>query len=178
MRGADSGPAAGSGRCGRAEERLAARSGGGLAAEAALPAGAGAGPVPTLLGLEASWAQREFGRSELADGRLRARLERMAAAWERHPGAPLPAIFPGAAEQQAAYRFLHNGKVAGEDILQHREALLERVRQESTVLLVQDTTTLNYKRAGAGAAAGAGQQRAGAVRARGGGVHGRPCRWG
>ena len=31
------------------------------------------------------------------------------------------------------------------DILQpHREALLERVRLESTVLLVQDTTTLNY----------------------------------
>ena len=94
---------------------------------------------------QASWARREFARSELADGRLRARLERLGAAWERHPGAPLTAIFPGAAEQQAAYRFLHNGKVACEDILQpHREALLERLRQESTVLLVQDTTTLNY----------------------------------
>ena len=51
--------------------------------------------------------------------------------------------FPGSAEQQAAYHFLHNGKVAGEDILQpHREALLERLRRESTVLLVQETTTL------------------------------------
>ena len=94
---------------------------------------------------EASWARREFQRSDLADGRLRQRLERLGAAWERHPGQPLPAIFPGSAEQQAAYRFLHNNKVGGEDILQpHREALVERCRLESTVLLVQDTTTLNY----------------------------------
>ena len=35
--------------------------------------------------------------------------------------------------------------MAGEDILQpHREALLERCRLHGTVLLVQDTTTLNY----------------------------------
>ena len=94
---------------------------------------------------EASWARREFQRSDLADGRLRQRLERLGAAWERHPGQPLPAVFPGSAEQQAAYRFLHNNKVGGEDILQpHREALVERCRLESTVLLVQDTTTLNY----------------------------------
>ena len=94
---------------------------------------------------EASWARREFQRSDLADGRLRKRLERLGASWERHPGQPLPAIFPGSAEQQAAYRFLHNNQVHGEDILQpHREALVERCRLESTVLLVQDTTTLNY----------------------------------
>ena len=115
------------------------------------------GRFPALeLEAQASWAQREFARSELADGRLRARLERMAAAWERHPGQPLPGIFPGPAEQKAAYRFLHNGKVSEADILQpHREALLERVRQESTVLLVQDTTTLNYTGLG-GSARGLG----------------------
>ena len=94
---------------------------------------------------DSSWARLEFGRSDLADGRLRRRLERLGSAWEAHPGEPLPAIFPGSAEQQAAYRFLHNEKVSGEDILQpHREALVERCRDESTVLLVQDTTTLNY----------------------------------
>ncbi len=69
----------------------------------------------------------------------------MGAAWEQHPGAPLPAVFAGSAEQQAAYRFLHNGAVSSADILQpHREALVERSRAESVVLLVQDTTTLNY----------------------------------
>ena len=95
---------------------------------------------------EASWAAREFGRSDLPDRRLRERLERVGAAWERHPGEPVTAIFPQhSAERQAAYRFLHNPKVGLDDILQpHREALLERLRLERTVLLVQDTTTLNY----------------------------------
>ena len=93
----------------------------------------------------AGWSRREFRRSDLADGRLRRRLERMGAAWERHPGQPLPAVFPGGAARQAAYRFLHNKQVSSEDILQpHREALAERCRRETTVLLVQDTTTLNY----------------------------------
>ena len=94
---------------------------------------------------ESGWAWREFGRSDMADGRLRSRLVRLGSAWARHPGEPLPAVFPGSAEQQAVYRFLHNKKVAGEDILQpHREALVERCRPASAVLLVQDTTTLNY----------------------------------
>ncbi len=93
----------------------------------------------------ASWAEREFQRSDLPDGRLRERLVRMGRNWERQGGRPLPSIFPHPAEQRAAYRFLHNDKVTGADILQpHREALLERIRQESTVLLVQDTTTLNH----------------------------------
>ena len=104
------------------------------------------GSFPALeLSDEASWSRCEFGRSDLVDGRLRRRLERLGAAWERHPGAPLPAVFPGSAEQQAAYRFLHNKQVAADDILQpHREALVERCRSASAVLLVQDTTTLNY----------------------------------
>ena len=104
------------------------------------------GAFPALeLAAEAGWSEREFARSDLPDGRLRERLVRMGKAWEQCPGQPLPAIFPGRAEQQAAYRFLHNGSVAGEDILQpHREALLERCRLHETVLLVQDTTTLNY----------------------------------
>ena len=104
------------------------------------------GSFPALaLSDEASWSRCEFARSDLVDGRLRSRLERLGAAWERHPGAPLPAVFPGSAEQQAAYRFLHNKQVAADDILQpHREALVERCRPASAVLLVQDTTTLNY----------------------------------
>ena len=104
------------------------------------------GSFPELeLDDDADWSVREYSRSDLPDGRLRQRLERVGAAWERHPGQPLPAIFPGEAEQQAAYRFLHNGNVAPEDILQpHREALLERFRLERTVLVVQDTSSLNY----------------------------------
>ena len=104
------------------------------------------GQYPELvLEEEANWARREYLRSDLPDGRLRARLEQMGQSWERHPGEDLPAIFPHPADQRAATRLLHNGRVSDQDILQpHREALLERVQVESTVLLVQDTTTLNY----------------------------------
>ena len=55
------------------------------------------------------------------------------------------AVFAQNAAQQAAYRFLHNGRVGAEDTLQpHWEAPLDRCQLEPTVLLVQDTTTLNY----------------------------------
>ncbi len=104
------------------------------------------GQYPELvLNEEANWARREYLRSDLPDGRLRQRLERMGQSWERHPGEDLPAIFPHQGDLRAATRLLHNDKVQDRDILQpHREALLERVQVESTVLLVQDTTTLNY----------------------------------
>ncbi len=104
------------------------------------------GQYPELvLDEEASWARREFLRSDLSDGRLRARLEQMGQSWERQAGEDLPAIFPQPTARRAATRLLHNEKVSAEDILQpHREALLERVQEESTLLLVQDTTTLNY----------------------------------
>ena len=100
---------------------------------------------PLRLAADADWSLREFSRSSLPDGRLRRRLAAMGAAWERHPGQPLPAVFPHPAARAGAYRFLHNGSVTHEDILQpHREALLERCRLHSEVLLVQDTTSLNF----------------------------------
>ena len=130
------------------------------------------GAFPELeLAQGVDWSEREFARSDLPDGRLRRRLLRIGAAWERQPGDPLTAIFPGRAAQQAAYRFLHNGHVRAEDILQpHREALLERCQQEALVLVVQDTTTLNYTGL-AGSAAGLGPLQDSASRARGLFVH-------
>ena len=104
------------------------------------------GVFPSLeLDEDAGWGEREFGRSDLSDGRLRERMVAMGTAWERVPGALLPAMFPHKAARVGAYRFLHNDQVSATDVLQpHREALVERCRQEASVLLVQDTTTLNY----------------------------------
>ena len=95
---------------------------------------------------DAPWSRREFERSDLPDRRLRERLLTMGEAWGHKPGQCLPDLFPSGALQQGAYRPLHNGRVSMEDVLQpHREALAERCRQlTGTVLLVQDTTTLNY----------------------------------
>ncbi len=94
---------------------------------------------------EGGWAEREYGRSTHPDGRVRRRIARMGAAWTRRLGEGLPAIFPGQAEQAAAYRLLSNKAVKMEHILDsHFEQTVERCRAERLVLAVQDTTALNY----------------------------------
>ena len=91
------------------------------------------------------WAEREYGRSTHPDGRVRSRIAQMGAAWTRRLGEHLPAIFPGRAEQTAAYRLLSSEAVTMEHILDsHFEQTVERCRAERLVLAVQDTTTLNY----------------------------------
>ena len=94
----------------------------------------------------ADWAECEFERSDLPDRRLRERLKALGKVWPDQPGECVPTLFPGSAEQRAAYRFLNNGRVTPQDEPgRHREALAERAGQQpGTVLLVQDTTTLNY----------------------------------
>ncbi len=104
----------------------------------------GAGP-PLVAREDPTWAEREYGRSGHSDGRVRERLVMMGGAWCARPGAPLPVIFPGEAEQKAAYRFLSNPRVGVQDILEpHQEAMTERCRRRPVVLAVQDTTVLNY----------------------------------
>ena len=97
------------------------------------------------LGADADWAEREFGRGTHPDGRVRRRIEEMGRCWEKRPGTPLPEIFPDRASQEAAYRLLSNERVAVDDILEgHRETTVERCRHAGVVLMVQDTTMLNY----------------------------------
>ncbi len=93
----------------------------------------------------ADWADLEYGRGSHPDGRVRTRVLAMGRAWENAPGASLPVIFPSAAAQKAAYRLLSSARVTMEHILDsHAEATVERCRQERVVLVLQDTTTLNY----------------------------------
>ena len=69
----------------------------------------------------------------------------MGAAWVNRLGEHLPSIFPGRAEQTAAYRLLSNDAVTMDHILDsHFEQTVERCGAERVVLAVQDTTTLNY----------------------------------
>ena len=72
-------------------------------------------------------------------------LRRWGAAWVNRLGEHLPSIFPGRAEQTAAYRLLSNYAVTMDHILDsHFEQTVERCSSERLVLAVQDTTTLNY----------------------------------
>ncbi len=106
-------------------------------------------PIGTLAGLydglpDMDWAEREYGRSRHTDGRVRDRIIRMGRTWIKATGQDLPVIFPGSAEQKAAFRLLSNPEVRMEHILEpHFEATADRCRRESVILAVQGTTVLN-----------------------------------
>ncbi|MGH9579576.1 MAG: IS4 family transposase [Terriglobales bacterium] len=96
----------------------------------------------------ASWAEQEFGACELGDKRLTDRLVKLVGSEAAHPGASHAQAAGGDPHQlKACYRFLNNDSpkldVAG--ILQtHRRQTLRRMKPHPTVLLVQDTTDLNF----------------------------------
>lgn len=83
----------------------------------------------------------ELATIDLGDKRLNRRsvkvLERLAA----QPQACTNAVCQGWKETIAAYRLYDNAKVSPEKILApHQEATRERIREQATVLIVQDTT--------------------------------------
>jgi hypothetical protein len=94
-----------------------------------------------------AWIAEELKTVDLGDERLDRRfgivLERLA----ERPSVSIPAACKGLAETQAAYRFFDNGRVEAGKVLQpHRQATLERIRQQSIVLILQDTTELETTR--------------------------------
>jgi hypothetical protein len=95
---------------------------------------------------EASWAEQEFGRVDFPDARLRPRLLGLATAFGAQPTAPIPVALQGDASQtKAAYRFFNNPQVDLHTLLHpHYEATAARIAEQPLVLVVQDTTSLNY----------------------------------
>lgn len=95
---------------------------------------------------ENGWAQREFGRVDLPDGRLKTRLVSLADAFFKRPTDPIAVVMQGdAAKTQAAYRFFRNPQVDLQTLLHpHYEATAARIAEQRRVLVAQDTTSLNY----------------------------------
>ncbi len=93
---------------------------------------------------DGDWQAREFGMLSHPDGCIRKRIRAMAAHWETRPGEPVAVVFPGRKEQKATYRLLSNPRVTMDDILEsHRAATLQRCRDETVVLAIQETTMLD-----------------------------------
>lgn len=87
----------------------------------------------------------ELSGVDLGDGRLNARARRLLERLAADPAASVNAASQGWSETQAAYRFLDNDRVEPEKLLApHRQATLTRMTQEPVVLVVQDTTELDY----------------------------------
>lgn len=93
----------------------------------------------------AGWVHREFAGAKLGDRRLERRLLEIADAFAAQPTAAIPQACSAWPAIKAAYRFFSNKKATMDRLLEpHRSATVERMRREPVVLLVQDTTSLNY----------------------------------
>ena len=96
----------------------------------------------------AEWAKQEFGTVELGDKRFRDRLIRIAEDRSKRPDTSYLEATGG--DRQAAkgyYYFIDSseGKFDPEAMLKtHRERTIERIMAHETVLVVQDTTDLNF----------------------------------
>jgi hypothetical protein len=91
------------------------------------------------------WVEREIAGCHLRDARLKQRLGEVLSRLAEQPTQSIPAACQSWAETQAAYRFFENERVSPEDILEgHGRATLARCATEPVVLVVQDTTFLEY----------------------------------
>ncbi|MDR1146403.1 MAG: IS4 family transposase [Verrucomicrobiales bacterium] len=92
------------------------------------------------------WATGELaGLSSVEDPRRVARLTRLLGALRRQPGASLPECCRSWAEIKAAYRLIESERIDAAAVLDsHGLATLGRMSTAGTVLVIQDTTSLDY----------------------------------
>jgi Transposase DNA-binding/Transposase Tn5 dimerisation domain len=95
----------------------------------------------------APWAVDEMKSADLNDERLNRRLKELLSALGERPTASIPAACGGYSDILAAYRFFDNDKVTFERVLaSHCQRTRERVAAQAVVLLIQDTTELDFTR--------------------------------
>nr|WP_254894768.1 IS4 family transposase [Chromobacterium haemolyticum] len=87
----------------------------------------------------------EMAGVDLGDRRLNCRLVKLLERLSEQPSASIPDACGGWAETKAAYRLLSHDKIDWSDILEpHWARTQERMRAESVVLCLQDTTELDF----------------------------------
>ena len=107
--------------------------------------GSGEEPEPRRPEKHEDWAEQEFKEAQLNDERLNKRLLTLARDFYNRPQANIPEACQSRAKTRAAYRFFDHPKITMDQLLKsHYEATLKRIGKEEIVLVVQDTTSLNY----------------------------------
>ena len=92
------------------------------------------------------WAVRNYGSVMLADRRRTARAVSIAAGLASDPRGSLPAQLGSQAASKAAYRFLQSPQVSYERLMRpHWEQTQALMQQQRRVLLIQDTTEIDYQ---------------------------------
>lgn len=90
------------------------------------------------------WADATFGHVDLGDVRRTARLVGSAAAIAQHPASSLPGQLADPAALKGLYRLLDADAVRFDAILAPHQTQTRAAATGATVLLVQDTTTLDF----------------------------------
>ena len=91
------------------------------------------------------WVKREFARLDLGDERLNRRFKLIIAQLAKCCSKTLASSFSHWKQIKASYRFFDNRKVKESEMLSpHIEQTGERIKAHETVLLLQDSTYLDY----------------------------------
>ncbi|MCT7995772.1 IS4 family transposase, partial [Laspinema olomoucense] len=91
-----------------------------------------------------SWAASELKYANLGDKRLNKRLVKMVEDFTNQPNISVPQACGDWAATQGAYDFWANKRVKSSDIRDaHALSTIERIKKESLILAIQDTTELN-----------------------------------
>ena len=92
-----------------------------------------------------AWAKQEFGHTNLGDKRLNDRVVKVALAMAADPAGSLPAQCGNWGQSKGAYRLFNHEKATFESVSQsHWQQTRKRCLDHSLVLLIQDTTWLDY----------------------------------
>jgi hypothetical protein len=93
----------------------------------------------------AEWAEQQFGEVELGDRRRTRRVVRLGEQMARHPAASLPAQTGAWRETKAGYRLFAADDVSFEALqAQHRRQTQAAAARRALVLLIQDTSELDF----------------------------------
>lgn len=91
------------------------------------------------------WTGEEYSTVKLGDKRLNSRAKKILAQLSDNPEGSIPENCKSWSETKAIYRFFDNESVNAKKVFKpHRIATLNRIKKHPVVLLIQDTTSLNY----------------------------------
>lgn len=89
---------------------------------------------------------KDFEGALLGDARRSARLLQIVEALERDPASGFPRALGSAAELEGFYRFINNEAFSATEVFEpHRRATCHRAEEAKDVVVVHDTTTVEFK---------------------------------
>ena len=92
-----------------------------------------------------NWIQKELRTIDLKDKRLNNRVKSVLESLSKEPLESIPSTVKNHNDVMATYRLFQNNKVTDEKLMNvHKESTISRMREHKTILLLQDTTELDY----------------------------------